>query len=363
MEVDKVPFSLNRNLATSLTDQVVESFKAAVDAGVYADGAATPSLRALASQLGVSLIVARRAYARLSEDGYLSVRRGFGCRVVGRANKLWRGRVLVVGYGLGEHYVSNSIMSVLRARLLDVGYLVSCVLTQATEGGRLQLEQVLRQRFDLIVSLCDEEPVLKLIEASGSRCVVFYSTACPAAGVVPVRFGDCAAKPDFVAHCLRRGVRTALEISINPRFAPAAEELRAAGVACRRWTIRVCLPDGGRVESVMRRTQRLLERKFARHGKAWLPDVLYFSDDYVATAALLVLVMHGVRIPQDVGIVTWANRGLGPVAPFSLTRVEFDPFAAGERLFEVVSDLLAGKQVMDNIRIDSVYRIGDSFPE
>ena len=73
------------------------------------------------------------------------------------------------------------------------------------------------------------------------------------------------------------------------------------------------------VESVMRRTQRLLERKFARHGKAWLPDVLYFSDDYVAMAALLVLVMHGVRIPQDVGIVTWANRGLGPVAPFSLT--------------------------------------------
>ncbi|MBQ6246331.1 MAG: substrate-binding domain-containing protein [Kiritimatiellae bacterium] len=47
-------------------------------------------------------------------------------------------------------------------------------------------------------------------------------------------------------------------------------------------------------------------------GRKWLPDLLFFRDDHLATGALVALSVAGVRIPEDVRVVTWANRDLGP---------------------------------------------------
>ena len=52
-------------------------------------------------------------------------------------------------------------------------------------------------------------------------------------------------------------------------------------------------------------------------GRGWLPDVLFFVDDYIASGAMVALLHEGVRIPEDVRVASLYNKGLGPVAPLT----------------------------------------------
>ena len=72
-------------------------------------------------------------------------------------------------------------------------------------------------------------------------------------------------------------------------------------------------------------------RRLAK-GRTWLPDVLYFSDDYTASGALKSLMSAGVRIPDDVRVITWSNRGNGPVFPFPVDYVQLDPREDGRKV-------------------------------
>ena len=44
-----------------------------------------------------------------------------------------------------------------------------------------------------------------------------------------------------------------------------------------------------------------------------LPDLFFFLDDYVAKGALMALAASGVRIPEGVKVIVFANKGNGPV--------------------------------------------------
>ena len=44
----------------------------------------------------------------------------------------------------------------------------------------------------------------------------------------------------------------------------------------------------------------------------------------------------GLKAPEDIRIVTFANKRLGPVYPRELARMEFDARLAGERLSDTV---------------------------
>ncbi|MDQ4042000.1 MAG: PLP-dependent aminotransferase family protein [Actinomycetota bacterium] len=69
---------LRRGAQTSLTEQIVERFRVAIDAGVLAPGEKLPTTRALAEQAGVNHLTAVRAYRRLAEEGYVSATVGRG---------------------------------------------------------------------------------------------------------------------------------------------------------------------------------------------------------------------------------------------------------------------------------------------
>ena len=53
--------------------------------------------------------------------------------------------------------------------------------------------------------------------------------------------------------------------------------------------------------------------------------------------------VRATRIPADVQVATWANRGNGPVFPQPLTRIEMDPVAHGRAIAERVLAVLAGR--------------------
>ena len=136
--------------------------------------------------------------------------------------------------------------------------------------------------------------------------------------------------------------------------------LRCAGVQVSEWTIDPHDAKRGVVETVCRRTLGLFETWLSRK-RGVLPDLFYFTDDHVATAALQALMHHVVRIPEDVRVVTWENVGLGPVFHRSLTRFSFDPVASGHKVAEVVEALLLRNEALKGCVLAPDYVRGETF--
>lgn len=64
-------------------EQIATQIKAAIVAGQLTEGKQLPSIRALASDLQVSVITTKRAYAELEEQGLVESRQGRGVFVAG----------------------------------------------------------------------------------------------------------------------------------------------------------------------------------------------------------------------------------------------------------------------------------------
>lgn len=62
-------------------EQISSQVKAQILSGTLAAGAKLPSIRALASDLGVSVITTKRAYADLEQLGFICTVQGKGCFV------------------------------------------------------------------------------------------------------------------------------------------------------------------------------------------------------------------------------------------------------------------------------------------
>ena len=100
-------------------------------------------------------------------------------------------------------------------------------------------------------------------------------------------------------------------------------------------------------------------RKFIAKNK--LPDLFLFADDYLAQGALIALAVTGVRIPEDVAVVTHANKGLGPVWVKPLSRMEMDPLDHARKIADAISVYLKTGIFPSGIELGSVWKKGDTF--
>src|ERR687890_1715429 len=100
---------LTRDGAVSLTQQLVDRFVAAIDAGELEPGEKLPPTRELAELVGVNHLTAARVYRRLAELGYVtaSVGRGTFVRALTPAGSAELGDDWQV-YALPEHELSYS---------------------------------------------------------------------------------------------------------------------------------------------------------------------------------------------------------------------------------------------------------------
>ena len=71
-------------------EQISSQVKAQILSGALAAGAKLPSIRALASDLGVSVITTKRAYADLEQLGFICTVQGKGCFVAAPYQELCR---------------------------------------------------------------------------------------------------------------------------------------------------------------------------------------------------------------------------------------------------------------------------------
>ena len=64
---------------------------------------------------------------------------------------------------------------------------------------------------------------------------------------------------------------------------------------------------------------------------------------HLAFGGIVAILEAGLRIPDDIRVVSFANRGNEPVLGLSLARIENDPTAYGAAVADYVLAVLAGR--------------------
>lgn len=329
----KIPFSVNRNDARSLVDQVADGLRQAIVSGYWRAGDEIPSTRELVPLLGVSHIVTRAALSRLASEGHILTRVGLKPVVRDRGEKQWRGHVAFVQPDYDIGYFQTMFVETFRARLNEQGYL----FTRATVGYDMvegehdfaTLDAALSRAVDLAVILYDVPRVARHLTELGVPYIVVGEgkriDPDAAAGLTRLDYGHAVS--GFVESCLSTGVKRVVQLGFDLQMCDATSQLRAAGIEAttvklspaRKPASLYDIEEAGRVGFT-----RIIES-----GPPPRDTAFFFADDYLTRGALAAMAESGLRAPYDIRLATWANAGLGPTYARELSRMEMNPLECG----------------------------------
>lgn len=346
--------------ATTAADALCAYLKGEIAGGRLKAGTPLPTIRELAAASGLTFRVARGVMERLAREGYVRSRPRVGAVVLSRDIRAVRGKVLLTLPDVdASSYHATQIADALRRKLSTAGYTLStAVFSQDARRSPPFLDCELAASPDLVVALYAPPRLRRYLRGRGVTCIFVYGDE-PTADEGPwIRFAADAALAVFAEHCARKGARRVEQVRFNGNETPdAAPALAVAGCACAwrtipRWDVL------GRYEGI----ERAAYEAFFNLPREKFPDVFLFWDDFVAQGALTAFMKRGLRIPEDVKVVTLSNRGFGPVYPDPLTRFECDAAAAGEAVADYALATLAKGRVPPPPVIAPQYVFGATFP-
>ena len=73
------------------------------------------------------------------------------------------------------------------------------------------------------------------------------------------------------------------------------------------------------------------------------PEALFIASDLMARGALAVLGRAGIRVPDDIAIIGFDDSPVATSVSPQLTTMRQPSFSQGQRMAEVLLDLLAGR--------------------
>jgi len=325
--VRKLPFAVARSSRATLVEQVVDGLRQCILSGFYKVGDILPTTRDLATQLGVSRIVTRAAIAELTREELINPKPGVGCMVLGRSGKVWKGNVLFITRSNGRTYYVNVFTSILRERLVSTGWRFTQVTVTPDSKGHADVSELdlwLSHPVTLAIVMFDNPAAERILSRSGVPFVTLGNkTVCRTKGCVGhVQYDRTTAAEELAAEIKKVGVESVLQVGME-KFDDVAKELHKVDISLKRWEIPPT-PGGKLPQSLSFAVRDAFAERISKSRK-WLPDLIYFSDDHACVGALAALTAAGVRIPEDVRVVTWSNAGNEPVYAKELTRIEMDP--------------------------------------
>ncbi len=363
----KIPFQLDRTKSESLVRQMTDNLRDAIETGFYKPGETLPTILEWTQALDVSIRVPVGALENLKRERLVVSRPRHGCVVMSQDRPSWRGRVLMVRpVSSHSRYISEQLTAV-EEQLVKAGYLATTVVVRGSDErfDFSMLDAELRRTLNLVIVFGDQKPILRRVAGAGVP-YVDYTEEDAAAGTPHgcaghVTDSAAGAQMQFVAHCVRAGVKSVLVVGKAGRADPVVAMLEGADMDVGQVAVDAEFGQD-RAENLERETCRAMDGLFASRGRDWLPDLIYCVDNYQATGALFSLLGHGVRIPEDVRFVTVKNRGNGPVMPKSIACILKDPAATGHAVgLAAVRYLRGGKFTLDADAIAPKYMEGDTF--
>ena len=223
------------------------------------------------------------------------------------------------------------------------------------EASRGALNRLCADRAIGLDELCEElkgDSRRKIVLGDGGRCIPSDAENC--IGQIELRNGR--ALPEFVRACVKSKVRSVIQFLYDEGGFDASEMLAMPGISCRTVRIPRCRNPFGMCSGACEAMRDLLKGPDFR-----MPDVFLFTDDHLAQGGLLALMAHGIRIPEDVRVVSLANKGLGPVWVEPVTRLEMDAFAHGAEIAKAVIAFLGGRPFPQGMVLGSAWKRGKTF--
>lgn len=354
---------LDRCGSVPLADQMVTAIKTAVMRGEVRPGEALPSIRELAMLTGTSEKVPRTALARLAAEGWTAPRCGVGSVILDRgANIRFKGNVLLFSRAANFGIYQSQFLSTIRSRLVRAGYRVTISTSSVRDAdGCVELEDLLRQHWDLIIDHGYVKHARQLIEASGWPFVVLdagvpipSSSAANCCGRIGIRMdmalGEC------VCTCVRRNVRRVVQflldgttLDVGPRFRQVGIEVEDIKIPLFNSLERIAM-------CALRRAEDFLTRR-----RSVLPDLVFISDDHIARGVMTALLARGIRVPEDIRVVSSSNKGFGVIWPTPVTRLEMDPIGQGVAVAKMLIAFLKTGCFPPNLILGSVWKRGKTF--
>ena len=362
-------FEIDRLMSKSLTKQICDGYRAAIADGRLGGGDRFPTCREICDAFGVSMIVSAAVVKQLGREGLIRSRPHSGSFVVPQKSTAWRDSVLFVNTGGTVSANAGIISATLRERLVASGFLFSSIDMPSRFIGQAdvaRLSVALAPRPKLVVLLHARPEALATVAKAGVDYVVVYGGVKSSGSEMPGMCRGVVAndyrKPfaAFAEHCITAGVRSAIEVRFSRDEVSAVPALRRAGVDVSIRKIRET-PDF-RFSGHVQRAGLAAADKLLAEGKGSFPDLIYFTDDYLAAGALISFARHGVRFPEDVRFVSLATKGFEPVWWQEITRIEWDWFVHGEELARRIIELLESRIDCIDMNMSPKYIVGETFP-
>ena len=361
----RIPFKIDRTDRRGLVVQLAEGLKRSIADGVFKPGDVLPTWREMSEELGVSLRIPREAMARLVSAGVLSSCPRRGTVVLSRTAGGGKRVVIAVAEQQSVSFYTATLIARIRSFLTRRGYRVDVVACEHDQNGAddvRPIEAALESRCELLVSMVENKTAWKRISTWKLPPVLFL-------GDVPrKRMRGCGrividnnrAVGDFVRHCQERGIRRVVEIGMGGGGSQSAFRLlRRAGIETERLVVRV-YPNEWLLSATIRRAMEITG-EYVRAHRRGLPELLLLDDDFIANGALVALLDAGVKVPRDIRVVTFANKGFGPVFPVGLTRLEMNAVSDGDFVAESILAFLREKVLPDGVVLGTTYFKGESF--
>ena len=361
----RLPFKIDRRSKEPLIAQFARGVMHGIEVGFWKPGDILPTLDEFSAAAGVSMIVVRHAIKKLVADGLVNPRPGIGTVVLDSSLRLWRGNVIVLDFEVRSQYYLSRVGGMLRDQLIRANYLPTMVTIESKSYDMGPLESILRQPASLAVVLGGGHGhVTKAVDrlcAAGVPVIAMTKHELPDA-VCRICVTALAAYREFTRHCVSAGIKRVGLASFFPeRARELSAGLRRRGIAVENWRP-VSFVGRDPIESIQCGAMDYFERRLSSGGVDDLPDLFYFDDDYAAAAAMVSLLGRGIRIPDDVKLVSRVHSGCPPPFPAPIARIESDPFEMGRLLSEMAMSYLSGWKIGKVVEVPMSYHPGATFP-
>ena len=341
--------------------QLADALRSGVVRGIWKVGDILPGIQELAAQCRVSEKVPRKALAILAGEGWIEPKRGVGSVVVERGClPRMNGRILIYVRETGCSYYFSKLLVVLESRLHSRGYGVSVIrVGECREKyGCIKLKKMLKERWTLTLLIGANTEGRRVIAESGCPFVLIgdgrpLPKCTDPSCLAKIEIISRKALSEFMCEFAHRNIRRVVQFKYAEGAFDVTDTFRCSEVHVENINIsRKSSP-----EKVSSASLCEMQRFIAKNK---LPDLFLFTDDYIAQGALTALAHAGVRIPEDVSVVTHANKGLGPVWVKPLSRMEMDPLDHANKIADAVSEYLKTGVPPSGIELGSVWKNGDT---
>ena len=327
--------------------EIAAALRAELADGALRAGAALPPVEALRRRFGAGEFAVRHALQLLRDEGLIVLKRSLGARVAPKSGNAWKGTVALIALSVTGSFYPHAVATHLSRRLETAGWRFAPIFPEIAPDGTLdetQLRRHLANGIDFAIGLFARPALSSMLARAGVPHVIvngFNRDFPDANAVFKIDIADAFA--ELLDAFRAAKVKTVVEFDYERVMDRSFKlQLAAGGFDVQR----IMVPTGGvrfadlhgfRAAGYAAVSEFLSTRSSRR-----LPDAILFDDDYFAMGGFSALLEAGLRIPRDIRVATFMNRGNELAFDRKITGFGQDPAAVANAIADYAIAFLNG---------------------